>query len=37
MQKIHKRYGKDRKYTNAIDISITGGGTGSAVGRGVGG
>ena len=35
---ICKKYtnanGKDNKYTNAIDISITGGGVGSAVGRG---
>ena len=37
MLKTHKRHGKDSKYTNAIDISITGGGTGSAVGRGGGG
>ena len=29
-------YGKDSKYTNAIDIRITGGGVGSAVGRGDG-
>ena len=34
MLKTHKRHGKDSKYTSAIDISITGGGTGSAVGRG---
>ena len=36
MLKTHKRHGKDSKYTSAIDISITGGGTGSAVGRGRG-
>ena len=37
-KKYANAYGKDSKYTNAIDISITGscGGAGSAGGRGAG-
>ena len=39
VKKYANTYGKDSKYTNAIDISITGsfgGGAGGAAGRGCG-